>query len=937
MANRFCEKCIAFQQWPASTAEIWYRSARFPHWSTGTALETAAANGCHLCKLMRRALLKSERPDGETSLPDRQIYLSLALVDLAGRGLRIDVRIEPESLETAGRPKLDGAMKPGYSIVPEDAKNIMSGMGVDQFWIVDCEDGYEYYSGNREVSEAEFWALVNPYYAAQVELFPYKEQISAMLERCSALPDGSTGSDASVHLALSWLKTCMKEHKACKQFGGLVSDLPTRVVDVGPSDGTIPPRLYVSRPGQKAIYLTLSHRWGTSQICKTTKRRLEDFQRQLPMNELTDTFKDAIKITQKFGFRYLWIDSLCIVQDDEVDWRSEAPKMGAIYRHGILNLAAIDSDTQGCFRDRDGAVNRPCKINIKFPEKYIPVGHGGPIHAVAPPNLGPKKPSQGYRGPLDTRAWVLQEYILSCRTLNFGKKMISWSCPSMMASETLPEGAKLGDIGINDAGSFVQEFQNGLSGMKTQSKDAESKERPVFERSWFLTVEAYTRRDITFQTDRLTALAGLATQYKEAAGDEYLAGIWKENILDGLLWSVWARGCPSVSNTAAQKGDHGPYGERYTEFQAPSFSWASIKGFIRYFEQYAQDERVGQMHIAEVVDASVSPSHPSIVSYSYTGSVTLRSRLCKAIAVAANPFSIDWEIQRQSSVALEMTHAARKMEEMRSKPLSTTIAPKKDKEKTGSSELTDSPPAETSHPEPHQSDPSQLESNAPSDPHFTSPPAPKPDSRTSTPKPSSALNRNTSAPEPISASSTESSTPTSNPALLRQPSFTSFPTDLPREYLQAIDIPELLSSFSIRGDSVGIDARVLQRIGERAIDRADPQPSGAAMRVIDQQNITAATWPVHTLADMGGKTIGLWAPDVSDELGLSVGRRKILCLVIARRRRFVWCLGLVQNGEDVGEDVDENSKEYTRVGLAYINVEDYDNMDEKPVVTVKIV
>ena len=72
-------------------------------------------------------------------------------------------------------------------------------------------------------------------------------------------------------------------------------------------------------------------------------------------------------------------------------------------------------------------------------------------------------------------------------------------------------------------------------------------------------VEAYTRRIITMETDRLTAIAGLATEYQKAMGDVYLAGLW--NILDGLLWSVWARGCPTVGNAAAPKGDHGPYGE----------------------------------------------------------------------------------------------------------------------------------------------------------------------------------------------------------------------------------------------------------------------------------------------------------------------------------------------------------------------------------------
>ena len=138
---------------------------------------------------------------------------------------------------------------------------------------------------------------------------------------------------------------------------------------------------------------------------------------EIPVARLSQTFKDVINVTRKLGIRYLWIDSLCIVQDDKNDWESEAPKVGIIYRQGLVNIAAVESDTPGCYREHHGILNRPCKLDLHVPKQYLPVLDGGPVHALPSQKLEAKDTAQGYRGPLDTRAWVLQEYMLACRTL----------------------------------------------------------------------------------------------------------------------------------------------------------------------------------------------------------------------------------------------------------------------------------------------------------------------------------------------------------------------------------------------------------------------------------------------------------------------------------------------------------------------------------------
>jgi hypothetical protein len=129
--------------------------------------------------LILQALLKSERPDGETALPDRQILLSLAPADLTMRGLRIDVKIEPESPETAGRPKFSSSLKLGYTMISGGAKDRYKSMirsqgnwGSSRFWIADHGGEYEYYRGGKEIPSAEFWAIINPYHSTDIEIYP---------------------------------------------------------------------------------------------------------------------------------------------------------------------------------------------------------------------------------------------------------------------------------------------------------------------------------------------------------------------------------------------------------------------------------------------------------------------------------------------------------------------------------------------------------------------------------------------------------------------------------------------------------------------------------------------------------------------------------------------------------------------------------------------
>jgi hypothetical protein len=160
-----------------------------------------------------------------------------------------------------------------------------------------------------------------------------------------------TGSDRALEKARSWLSTCIARHD-CSQ--GTISKLPTRVLII---DGLDQVRLYVSQQGEKASYACLSHCWGSDplSLLRTTTASLDTFRASVPWKDLPNTFRDAINFTYRLGLRFLWIDSLCIVQDSITDWRHEGSLMAEIYESAYVTLAATKASdpTEGCFATPD--------------------------------------------------------------------------------------------------------------------------------------------------------------------------------------------------------------------------------------------------------------------------------------------------------------------------------------------------------------------------------------------------------------------------------------------------------------------------------------------------------------------------------------------------------------------------------------------------------
>lgn len=151
--------------------------------------------------------------------------------------------------------------------------------------------------------------------------------------------DPYTGSDRNFELARKWLRDCKHCHDHC--LSGRKPSLPTRVIYLGDDHRDV--RLEEPKPGSKAEYVALSHCWGGDIDLKLVKENLKEFKKTIRFGDLAANFQDAIEVTRELGIHYLWIDSLCIIQDSTEDWETESKKMTTIYRDCTLTVSAMSS------------------------------------------------------------------------------------------------------------------------------------------------------------------------------------------------------------------------------------------------------------------------------------------------------------------------------------------------------------------------------------------------------------------------------------------------------------------------------------------------------------------------------------------------------------------------------------------------------------------
>ena len=243
--------------------------------------------------------------------------------------------------------------------------------------------------------------------------------------------------------AKSWIEECSHIHDACRQYGTTNRTLPTRLVDIQPKgiDDSIV-RIVDSDSivqGPQAIeYAALSYVWDKTNAMLTTDQ-LESAQSDLQRQVLPRPLNSGIQAAKNLGYRYIWIDSLCILQDSEDDKRSECAKMASVFRNAALTIVLDQIDElrtdKSLTNDTipDAALQN---ANVKALTQNVSKAGGRPSASAALPVSDFVNSGFGW----DTRAWALQERLLSHRLLYLCEEQLYWQCSSLKASSTFPRG-----------------------------------------------------------------------------------------------------------------------------------------------------------------------------------------------------------------------------------------------------------------------------------------------------------------------------------------------------------------------------------------------------------------------------------------------------------------------------------------------------------------
>ncbi|KAK0106224.1 hypothetical protein ONS96_003867 [Cadophora gregata f. sp. sojae] len=418
-------------------------------------------------------------------------------------------------------------------------------------------------------------------------------------------------SPETLELMTSWFSNCLENHPECSwSRGNSDTDpiLPSRVIDLGESSSPgFVPRL-ISPGHKRGKWATLSHRWGHGDILKTVSRNVEELEAGINVSKLPATFQDAIFLTKHLGLRYLWIDSLCIIQDSPQDWLKEAASMPNIYRNSHITIAAAatESSTGGIFVDRSWLpTSRPCTlpVQVKSAESY------GTVHFDVPFDANPQGIETNY---LRTRAWCIQESLLSHRLLTFDTLQMSYTCvrENRIESRELPPA-----LAREERNKFLEQFQAGAS--TTHQHDSQTLRSMII--SWYDILYDYTRRDLTFSNDKLVAISGIASIVGTCIQDEYYAGLWRHDMPRALLWSPYEE---ETLPKAPHKSSLPPI------YRAPSWSWAAVESPISCF---LCRERLPNPPIAEVLDVGTKLVGEDVYGQVSEGRLVIRGPVKRAV------------------------------------------------------------------------------------------------------------------------------------------------------------------------------------------------------------------------------------------------------------------------------------------------------------------
>lgn len=383
------------------------------------------------------------------------------------------------------------------------------------------------------------------------------------------LPHGNF-PNAGLDLAHAWLRKCLDEHPTCRHVSPRPEYVPTRLIDVCyESDSGMEKQWRLCEmQDSDAVepYLTLSHCWGSMPALCLTTTNIEEFKAGVSDSCLPPKYLDAIFVTRRLGFRYIWIDSLCIVQDSKEGWLRESMVMHDVYRNSACTLAAsmAGNASERFLRQRDPLITLAEVVQLNWIEEskgfwWWSRSTDGGKYIINHQNFFRMCLS---RSSLAQRAWCLQELLLSLRVLHFEEDQLFWECRTLKSCEANPFITM--PCAMDEASPVTSDLFRGLP---LDEIPRMYSRRPA---NCNVIVEAYTEGSLTKPEDKLVAIAGVAKAYQGRFGGHYLAGLWSNELPYSLVWYV------KGSKTSRIKPFQ--YVARVKPYRAPSWSWCSVDG-----------------------------------------------------------------------------------------------------------------------------------------------------------------------------------------------------------------------------------------------------------------------------------------------------------------------------------------------------------------------
>jgi hypothetical protein len=403
-------------------------------------------------------------------------------------------------------------------------------------------------------------------------------------------------SGITFELINTWLQSC-ESHVTCMEAlktheDGVLIHGPSRLLYLEDSE-TATSKVKIIDTNGTERYAALSYCWGKDSSMQLLRSTIDAWKEMLPFDDLPQTIQDAISVTRRLGLKYLWVDRVCIIQDDREDTMKELSAMARIYQRAFLTISAgsASSAIDGFLQPRSKAAEMMRKSRIAL-EYICPDGSKGTV-GLTPAALRKDDSWKADTRAVDARAWTMQEQILSTRTVYFCSNMLSWSCLSSTAGHMHNEC----DVpGTTPEWSFMMDGTT------------------LLESEWRVMVERYSQRSLSFPGDKLVAISALAEKFgqrfKTKLGIErprYLAGMWEHELRGSLRWYLDPKPGPV---------------KRPSDYRAPSWSWASVDSVITMYGDRGLAGSTFEILACSVEQFSTSAPYNSVLS----GSLTLKGR-----------------------------------------------------------------------------------------------------------------------------------------------------------------------------------------------------------------------------------------------------------------------------------------------------------------------